>query len=52
VAHDLAPGIQARGNLVVVDAGGSHQDHLGPNNLEVRQRIFGRPSTQLSRLGG
>jgi hypothetical protein len=38
----LPPGIQPRGNLVVVQSVGGHEDHLGTNNLEIRQRISGR----------
>jgi hypothetical protein len=42
LADHLAPGVQTRSDLVVVHAIGCHQDHLGSNDLEIRQRIFGR----------
>jgi hypothetical protein len=50
LADDLAASVEARGNLVIAQSLGSQQDHPGPNNLEIRQRIFARPSTQLGRL--
>ena len=46
----FAPRIQARGDLVVAHSLGGHQNHLGPLDLEVRQRIFGRATTQLARF--
>jgi hypothetical protein len=50
LADHLAPRVQARGNLVVVHALGCHQDHLGSNNLEIRQRISGGTPIQLGGL--
>src|SRR5574340_118568 len=50
LADHLAPGVQARGDLVVVQAVGGHENHLGPRDLEVRQRIFGRTPTHLGCL--
>jgi len=51
LADDLAARIQAHRDLVVVHALGGHQDHLGPNYLEVRQRISTGAPAQLLRLG-
>ena len=39
LADHLASGVQPRGDLVVVHAVRGHQDHLGSNNFEIRQRI-------------
>ena len=47
LADHLAPRGQARSDLVVVHAAGGHENHLGANNLEVRQRIFCRSAIQL-----
>ncbi len=44
------PDHQARSDLVVAYAVGRHQDHLGPHDLEVRQRKFGRAPTLLGGL--
>src|SRR5207237_6148479 len=52
LADHLAPGVQARGDLVIVHAIGCHQDHLGPDDLEIWQRIFGRAATQFCELVG
>jgi hypothetical protein len=35
-AHDLAARMQARGNLVVAQAIGGEEDHLGPEHLIIR----------------
>jgi len=51
LADDLAARIQAHRDLIVVHALGGHQDHLGPNYLEVRQRISTGAPAQLLRLG-
>jgi hypothetical protein len=40
LTDQLAPGIQTRSDLVVAQAGGSHEDHLGSDDLEAWQRIF------------
>jgi len=50
LADHLASSVQSRGDLIVAHAIGSHQDHLGSDNLEIRQRISGRASIQLGRL--
>ena len=47
LADHLAPGVQPRGDLVVGHAARGHQNHLGPNNLEVRRRISGGAAIQL-----
>ena len=49
-ADDLASRVQAGGDLVVVPALGGHEDHLGPNDLEIRQRILPHPTLQLLSL--
>src|ERR1035437_2297941 len=48
----LAPRLQANGDLVVIHAVGGHQDHLGSNHFEIRQRILCRTTNQLCRLVG
>jgi hypothetical protein len=35
-AYDFAPGMKARRDLVVAQAVGSEEDHLGPNDLIIR----------------
>jgi len=45
LADHLASGVQPCGDLVVVHTVGSHQDHLGSNDLEIRQRISGGAPT-------
>jgi len=50
LADHLASRVQPHGNLVVVHAVGGHQDHLGSNNLEIRQRISGSSPIQLCGL--
>ena len=42
-ADHLAPGIQSGGDLIVAHPLGRHENHLGPLDLEVRQRILCRP---------
>ena len=50
-ADDLAARTQARCNLIVAEALGSKQDHLGAHDLEIWKRIFRRPLSQLMFLG-
>src|ERR1035437_7051256 len=50
LADNFTARIQASGDLVVVDALGGHQDHLGANDFEVGQRISNRPAVQLCGL--
>ena len=50
LADHLASRVQPRGDLVVVHATRGHQDHLGSNNLEIRQRISGGATIQLGGL--
>jgi hypothetical protein len=52
LAHDLAARIQASRNLIVVQALGGHQDHLGPNHLEIWQRVSNCTPVQLGSLDG
>ena len=40
LADDFAPGIQALSDLIVGQALGGVEDHLGADNLKIRQRIF------------
>ena len=46
MADDLPPRVAPRGNLVVLQSLCGQEDHLGPLNLEIRQRIFLRPPLQ------
>src|SRR6187431_77747 len=52
LADHLAARIEPSRNLVVVHAFGRHQDHLGANDFEIRQRISSRPPIQLGCLLG
>jgi hypothetical protein len=44
LTDDLAPRIEACGDLVVSDPAGRHQNHFGAHHLKIRQRIFCRTS--------
>jgi hypothetical protein len=44
----FAATVQVLGNPVVSPSIGSQEDHLGPLNLKIRQRIFSGSSLQLS----
>jgi hypothetical protein len=45
-AHHIAPDRERAGDLVVGATLGSEQDHLGPQYLEIWQRILARPDFQ------
>src|SRR5450631_2523468 len=49
-AHDFASRMQARSNLVVAPTFGGEEDHLGPDDLIIRQRIFHGSPGQLGGL--
>lgn len=49
LADDLAACVEPSGNLVVAQALGGQQDHLGSNDLEIGQRIPARPAAQFGR---
>src|SRR6266540_3502450 len=46
LGHHLPAGVQAGGDLVVVQAPGRQQDDLGPEHVPIRQRIFPGRSLQ------
>jgi hypothetical protein len=41
-AHDIAPHRERGGNLVIGTTRGGEKNHLGAENLEIRQRILPR----------
>jgi hypothetical protein len=47
-AYHLSARVKPRGDLIVVDSGGRHEDHLGPLNFKIRQRIFHGSAQQLA----
>src|SRR5690606_1418624 len=51
LADHLATRIEPRCDFVVVQPLGGHQNHLGPHDLEVRQRIAGCAPIQFLRFG-
>jgi hypothetical protein len=40
LADHLTTRVKPRGDLIVVDSGSRHEDHLGSLNFKIRQRIF------------
>src|SRR5262245_19284620 len=50
LADHLTARVQSSGDLVIAQTLSGQQDHLGSNDLEIRQRIFVRPAAQLDRL--
>jgi hypothetical protein len=44
LANNLAAATELSSNLVVVHALGGEEDHLGADDLEIRQRILGGTS--------
>ena len=52
LADHFTARVQASGDLVVVDAKGCHEDHLGANDFEIGQRISNRPAVQFCGLLG
>ena len=47
-AHHLAARAQARGNLIIAQPLGGEKDHLGAQNLKIRQRILGCDPLELA----
>ena len=48
MADDFPAGIQATSDVVVGEALSRVEDHLGAENLIIRQRIFDRPAFEFS----
>jgi hypothetical protein len=43
-AHHFATGVKARGDLIIGQTLGGKKNHLGTEDLKIRQRIFRGPA--------